>query len=169
MVDWLNEKRLIPLVTMNSRRRLRNDTTRQCGKFSPSFSQYKLRRILWIFYEVSLGAYVNKQRGAEMILHGGRRRLIDRFLRQTALLCAPFYSAHVAHKNCIVRIKLKKRSYLCFVIEIKIRLISTLSWRYFSKFSFDTGIFTKFGARYSLARRLAYRWPVRNSAVYSAA
>lgn len=117
MVGWLNEKRLIPLVT-NSRRCLCNDTTRQ-WQILTEFHRIQIAPHSMNFLWSLVGAYVNKQWGAEMILHGGRRRLIDWFLQQTALLCASFYSAHIAYKKRISRIKLKKRLYLCFAIEIR--------------------------------------------------
>lgn len=88
-------------------------------------------------------------------------RLIDRFLRQAALLCAPFCSAYIRGiETPVARIELKfKQKKKCRPRSkwngTRLNVILEIS-----KFPILVLVFTKSGSGCSLARQVAYRWSV---------
>jgi len=139
----------------NSRWSLRNDATRRwriLARVSSNTNCTAPMNFLWSFVRMLRQQTATRRNDFARWTVG--ERLIDQFLRQTALLCAPFYSAYIAHRNAITHIELKlKRTSLN---QNRTRLVSTSSRR-------DTRIleqlvFTKSGSEYLLVRQVAYRW-----------
>jgi len=118
---------LIPLVT-NSRRSLRNGAMRRwrvLARVSSNTNCTAPMNFLWSFRVLRQQTATRGNDFARWTVDG---RLIDRFLRQTALLCAPFYSAYIAHGNAISRIELKLKK--VGLNQNRTRLVSMSSWRY---------------------------------------
>lgn len=157
-VGWLNEKRLIPLVT-NSRRNLRNDTTRRWQILS-EFHRIQIAphsmNFLW-----SLVGVVRQQTVRRRNDFARWMTEINRSIFATNRVAARFFLQCTcrAEKEYITRIKWKRRPF-ALRNRNKMRVVSITSWRYFSTFSF-----IKSGSRYSLARWLAYQWSAQSGSL----